>query len=98
MKFEVRLAESAEADLRDIYDYVALEASPDRASAYVDRIMAFLSKLELFPQRGTLHDDIRNGLRTIGFERRISIAFVVESGTVVILRLLYAGRKLDPDG
>jgi toxin ParE1/3/4 len=31
-------------------------------------------------------------LRIIGFERRITIAFVVEPERVVILRLFYAGR------
>lgn len=96
MKFKVRMAESAEADLRDIYDYIALQASHDRASAYVDRVLAFVARLET-PQRGTLHDDIRDGLRTVGFERRVSVAFLVEPETVVVLRILYAGRQLEPE-
>ncbi len=45
-------------------------------------------------ERGTLRDDIRPGLRTVGFERRMTIAFHVESKRVVIDRVLYAGRDI----
>jgi len=38
---------------------------------------------------------IRPGLRIVGFERRVSVAFVVEEDEVVILRLLYAGRQFE---
>jgi len=48
-----------------------------------------------FPQRGTARDDIRSGLRTVGFERRVTIAFTVKGEDIVILRILYAGRSLD---
>ena len=40
-------------------------------------------------------DDIRTGLRIIGFERRVSIAFHVETATVVINRILYGGRDVE---
>jgi toxin ParE1/3/4 len=95
MKFKVRMAEGAEADLNQIYDYLASQASPETASAYVDRILEFLGRFDVFPNRGTVRDDLQKGLRVVGFERRISVAFVVESDTVVILRILYAGRSLE---
>jgi toxin ParE1/3/4 len=53
-------------------------------------------RLAIFPERGTLRDDLRPGLRVIGFERRIAVAFHVQGGKVTILRVLYAGR--DPTG
>jgi len=48
-----------------------------------------------FPQRGTARNDLRPGLRTVGFERRATIAFTVKGEDVIILRILYAGRSLD---
>ncbi len=45
-------------------------------------------------ERGTRRDDIRPGLRVVGFERRITIAFHVETNTVTIDRVLYGGRDI----
>lgn len=95
MRVRVRLAADAETDLRDIYRYISRRGSPVIARAYVDRILAYIGSFETFPMRGTVRDDIRPGLRVIGFERRVSIAFVVEAQDVVILRVLYAGREFD---
>ena len=38
-------------------------------------------------------DDIRPGLRIIGFERRVTMAFMVEAERVVVLRLFYRGAN-----
>lgn len=92
--FEFHFAEPAEADLRDIYSFLAQEASPRTAEAYLDRLLGFADQLKHFPERGTKRDEIRKGLRTIGFERRVSIAFIVENDKVVVLRVLYAGREI----
>ena len=45
--------------------------------------------------RGSSREDLFPGLRIIGFERRVTIAFTVTQDAVVILRLLYAGRSVD---
>ncbi|MDC7787471.1 type II toxin-antitoxin system RelE/ParE family toxin [Rhodoplanes sp. TEM] len=45
-----------------------------------------------FPNRGTRRDDIAPGLRTIGFERRATIAFRVLEDVVEIVAIAYAGR------
>jgi plasmid stabilization system protein ParE len=37
-------------------------------------------------------DDIRPGLRVVGFERRATIAFRVEDDRVTILRIFHGGR------
>ena len=54
----------------------------------------------MFPKRGSVHNEIRPELHVIGFERRVSIAFVVEDGAqeVAILRILYAGQELKLGG
>lgn len=81
----------ARADLFELYDWVANAASPDTAMAYVERIEQFISGFEVAPERGTRRDDLRPGLRTAGFERRLTVAFVVNE-QVTILRIFYGGR------
>ena len=96
-RYSVRLTDRAEADLRDIRAYLTRVASLQTARGYVDRITSFLDGLEQFPLRGSLRTEMRAGLRVIGFERRVSIAFVVSGDVVVILRILYGGRALSAD-
>ena len=47
-----------------------------------------------FPERGTKRDDLRPGIRIVGFERRILIAFTVLTETVEISQILYGGRDM----
>lgn len=85
-------APEAQEDLNALYDRIAEAAAPATAIGYIDRIEAFCSGLSVASERGQLRNDIRPGLRTVGFERRITIAFAVEPERVVILRLFYGGR------
>ena len=94
MKYRVFFTPEARADLTELYEYIAERSGEDRAFGYVERIEEWVSGLETFPERGTRRDDIRPGLRVTGFERRLSIAFRVESNSVTILRILYGGRDL----
>lgn len=54
-------------------------------------------KLAHFPERGTRRPDIVPGLRTIGFERRVTIAFRVLKTRVEIVAIAYAGRDFEND-
>lgn len=91
----VRLAPEAQDDLAGIYDYIVeVSGSSVVADRYLDRLGNFLSGLSVFPERGTLRDDVRDGLRIIGFERNASVAFIVENEKVIILRILGKGQKL----
>ncbi|CAN7654791.1 type II toxin-antitoxin system RelE/ParE family toxin [Bosea sp. LjRoot9] len=94
MVYRIRLLPEAEADLAAIYDYIRDQASQAIAQGYVQRIMAYLAGFDTFPERGTRRDDIRPGLRIIGFERRVTIAFLVEGDEVVVSNVLYGGRAL----
>ena len=49
----------------------------------------------MFPDRGIKRDDLRPGLRILGFERRAAIALQVTADSVTILRILYGGRDLE---
>ena len=86
------LSPEARSDLIGIYDWIAEAASPETANAYVERIQAFLNALDVASERGSRRDDIRVGLRTIGFERRLTVAFTLTETEVVILRLIYGGQ------
>jgi toxin ParE1/3/4 len=77
-KFEVSFRPLAEADLFGLYRFIAEEAGHGVAGADIDRIEAACMALETFPERGTRRDDIRPGLRTMGFERRATIVFQVK--------------------
>lgn len=93
MTHRVVFAPEAQADLLDLYDTIAKDGGTDRALAYVERIEASCLGLATFPERGTRRDDIRPGLRVLGFARRVAIAFHVSAGIVTIDRILYGGRN-----
>ncbi|PBC08368.1 type II toxin-antitoxin system RelE/ParE family toxin [Mesorhizobium sp. WSM3859] len=80
-------------DLDRIYTIVAEASSPITADGYDRRIRAFCERLEHGSERGKRRDDVRPGLRVVGFERRIAVAFIVEPERVVILRLFYGGAN-----
>ncbi len=82
----------AEADLLALYQWIADAATPGTAFAYVDRIEKFLDGFEVASDRGTRRDDLAPGLRTVGFERRLTIAFTVNDRSVTILRIFYGGQ------
>ena len=94
-KHKVFFRPRAEADLSGLYDWIAEDSGEEVAAGYIDRIEAACLALETFPQRGTRRDDIRQGLRTIGFERRATIAFRVMDDEVVIIRIFYGGRDFE---
>ena len=95
MAHEVIFAPEALADLTSIYDRIAGEASPERALAYVERLQRYCLAFATFPERGMRRDDLRPGLRTIGYRRRVTIAFHITLERVVIDRVLYGGRDVE---
>ena len=84
----------AQAVLDAIHDLIADHASVASAVDYTARLRASCLRLSTYPKRGEVRDDIRSGLRLIGFEKSVTIAFVVdeERDEVRILRLLYRGQ------
>ena len=62
---------------------------------FTGAIVDYCEKLETFPHRGTRRDDLRPGLRTIGFRRRVMIAFAVEADAVTIIGIFYGGQDFE---
>ena len=60
----------AEEQLVELYRYISATGSPAAAAGYTNSIVAFCEELATFPRLGKARDDIRPGLRTIGFQRR----------------------------
>lgn len=92
---EIVFAPEAQNDLKQLYLFVAERSDPERAMAYVDRIETYCGGFANFPERGVRRDDLFPGLRVVGFERRVTIAFHVDMETVTFLRILYGGRDID---
>jgi toxin ParE1/3/4 len=94
-KCEVSFRPLAEADLFALYRHIAADSGHGVAAAYIDRIETACMALETFPERGTRRDDIRPGLRTMGFERHATIVFQVTRAEVVIVRIFYGGQDYE---
>jgi toxin ParE1/3/4 len=95
--YKVTFRPKAEADLLALYRYIAGESGAVRAGDYVSRIEKACMALATFPKRGTRRDDIATGLRTIGFERRVTIAFRVLKDAVEIVAIAYADRNFESE-
>ncbi|GLU28325.1 hypothetical protein Brsp01_35580 [Brucella sp. NBRC 12950] len=76
-----------------LYDWIAERASPDTALGYIDRLESYIRGFDYASERGTLRNDIREGLRTVWFERRVTIAFNVTAQEVIVLGLFYGGQN-----
>jgi toxin ParE1/3/4 len=97
MAYPVSFSAAAEADLFAIYDYIAEHAGGTIALRFVESIEKYCRGFENAPERGTRRNDLRPGLRTVGFRRRATILFEVDRNTrhVVIHGIYYAGRSIE---
>ena len=95
MTLRIVFSPKAQADLISLYDYIADRSGERRALAYIAQIEAYCLGFVKFPERGTRRDDIREGLRIVGFRRRVTMTFHIEPDRVVFDRILYGGRDLE---
>jgi toxin ParE1/3/4 len=78
-----------------LHRYIADRAGESIADGYIDRIVTFCQGLSTFPLRGKARDDLLPGLRTVGFERRATIAFMVTTEAVLIEGVFYGGQDFE---
>ena len=93
--YRVIFTPEARDQLDALHAYIAAAADPETASRFVDGIIDHIATLSDFPKRGTPRDDLRMGLRTLAWRRRVTIAFVVEEVDVVIIGIFYGGRDFE---
>ncbi len=75
MSYPVIFTPEAEAQLIELYRYIATAASPEVAARYTNSIVAYCESLHTLPHRGIQRDDIRPGLRITSYRKRVVIAF-----------------------
>lgn len=97
MALKVFFQPRAEADLLALYRYIAEASGLAIAGDYIDRIEIACTSLAPFPNRGTKRDDLAPGLRTIAFERRVTIVYRVLKTGVEIVTIAYGGRDFESD-
>jgi toxin ParE1/3/4 len=89
---EIVFSPEAADDLLKLYEWIEARAGPGIAISYIERVEKFCAGFDVTSERGHLREDIRPGLRIIGFERRLTIAFTVTQAEIVFLRFFYGGQ------
>lgn len=97
MAFKVVIHPAAERELDELFEAVVINAGALVASRYIEGLMDFIEGLAVFPKRGTIRDGKIDGLRIIGYRRRVSVGFVVSDDSVTVLGVFARGRNVTSD-
>ncbi len=94
MTYSVVFSETSVAQLEALRRYITSVADSDIAEHYVDAVVDHCLGLNTFPHRGVRRDDLRPGLRTMSYRKRVDIAFVVHDAPrmVTVLGVFYGGQ------
>jgi toxin ParE1/3/4 len=92
---DVVFSPEAETQIVALYEYLAAHASPAIAEAYTNAIIERCEQLGEMPFAGIARDDIRRGMRTMFFRRRVVIAYSIVAKTVTILAIFYGGQDYE---
>lgn len=95
MSYTVVFTPEAEAQLIELYGYIAAEASAEIAARFTDGIVMYCESLRTFPVRGNRRDDIRPGLRVTSYRKRVAVAFHVDGDRVNIIGVFYGGQDYE---
>ncbi len=91
----VLLTDDAQADLQDLYDYIAVHDAPAKADAVLDKLEALLASLSNFPERGAVTKELRDvgirDYREVYFKPYRVIYRVM--GSKVFVYLIVDGRR-----
>lgn len=82
----------AEADLREIGDYIARD-NPKRAESFIDELLAHGEKIAAMPTAYVAREELAPGLRTCAHQRYIIFFRIIPSGAR-IERIINAARDL----
>lgn len=95
MSYTVIFTPEAEAQLVELYEYIAAKVSPEIAARFADGIVTYCESLCTFPARGNRRDDIRPGLRVTSYRKRVAIAFHIDDERVNIIGIFYGGHDYE---
>lgn len=99
MSWDIVYTAQARQDLRDIYEYIALELlAPENATGQIQRIMKTLRSLEEMPMRHQLYGEEpwhSRGIRFLPVDNYLIFYLPEElQNTVNIVRIMYGGRDV----
>ncbi len=95
MNYRVVFTPEAEEQLVALYGYIAAAASPRIAARYTEAIVSYCESLRTSPNRGTMRDDVRPGLRITNYKKRVAIAFDVDAEQISIIGVYYGGQDYE---
>jgi toxin ParE1/3/4 len=90
---EVILAPSAKAELAEIWSSIAIE-DPDAANRTIDRIVAGLDRLALFPLSGRSRNELAAGLRSYFIRPRHTVFYRLRNERLEVVHVLHHARDL----
>lgn len=102
MIYEVVTTRKADADLRDVYEYIAFELlSPDNAAGQLDRLEENIMGLSEFPEKFRQYEKEpwhSRGLRVMSVDNYL--VFYIpdkDTATVTVIRVMYERRNVDEE-
>lgn len=100
MIYHVTLTQQAQADLREIFKYIAVDLqSVENASGQLDRLEKAIASLDQVPERFRIYDTPKwhgRNLRIMPVDNYL-VLYIPDHGstTVTVLRIMYGGRDID---
>jgi toxin ParE1/3/4 len=93
---KVSYSEGAIGDFETIFKWIyEVSLNPFVAEQFVQRIRKKCDSIADMPYSGRLRDDLAPGIRTIAFERKAVVAYVVTEAKVEIINVFYGGRDFE---
>lgn len=89
-----RVVFSARADVHliAIRDYIAGQVGAETAERVIEKLIDRCLGLSDFPARGTPHERLGEGVRTIPYRRSATIRYVISGQDVVIVGVAWRGQ------
>lgn len=100
MIFEIEISDQADADLRNIYEYIAFALqSPENAGGQLDRLEESIMSLDQMPERFREYENEpwhSRGLHIMPVDNYCVLYIPdAESAVVTIIRVMYCGRDIE---
>ena len=102
MKFEVRISEQADSDLREIFEHIAFDlCAPLTAADQLTRLERAISDLDTMPEKYRRYDREpwrSRGLRTFPVDHYLVFYIPDMAARVVtVIRVMYGGRDINTE-
>lgn len=93
--FRVVFSRRARAQIARSRDYLSIHADEETGERLTTALIDRCLELDDFPDRGTPHPELGAGVRTILFQRKATIGYVVADTDVVVIGIAWRGQRLE---